>query len=159
MEKFGIIFVLVAFFGCQNPSEDESIKETKEKYEKKEETHKIAQERYESRKKDLDDKRVELEKILEKTNKEEKKLTSASKKAQETIEERLLKSYFRIRNRYRNGLAVVTIKRDACGGCYNRIPPQVKIEIGLYRNILACEHCGRVLIDDELAEKVESQKV
>ncbi len=136
---------------------EKKIAETKEKLEKKDETLKTTEERFEVRKKDLDEKKVELEKIFEKTNKEEKKLRSESTKAEKNIEERLLKSYKRIRERFRNGLAVVTIERDACGGCYNRIPPQVKIEIGLYKNIVACEHCGRVLIDDNLAAKAKGK--
>ena len=137
---------------------EKKIKETSEKLVAKEETLKETSERLDGRNKDLDTKKVELEKILEKTNKEEKKLLNESKKAEADIEERLLASYKRIRARYRNGLAVVTIQRDACGGCFNRIPPQIKIEVGLYKETIACEHCGRVLIDDELAEKLANKK-
>lgn len=137
---------------------EKRIKETSEKLASKEETLTAATAKLDDRKKDLDAKKVELEKILEKTNKEEKKLLNQSKKAQANIDERLLTSYKRIRERYRNGLAVVTIKRDACGGCFNRIPPQIKIEVGLYKETIACEHCGRVLIDDELAEKLAGGK-
>ena len=102
-------------------------------------------------------KKVELEKIIEKTNSQEKKLNKQSQEFQKNIEERLLKSYQRIRARYRNGLAVVTVRRDACGGCFNRIPPQLQIEISLYKNIVACEHCGRVLVDEEMANELEAQ--
>jgi len=137
---------------------EKKIKETSEKLENKEETLTASTTKLDSRKADLDAKKVELEKILEKTNKEEKKLLNESKKAEANIEERLLTSYKRIRERYRNGLAVVTIQRDACGGCFNRIPPQIKIEVGLYKETIACEHCGRVLIDDELAEQLEGKK-
>jgi len=119
--------------------------------EKKEESFKNAKDRVKSKNKDLDIKKEELEKIQAKTEKEEKKLVKASKKAQEEIEDRLIKSYVRIRERYRNGLAVVTVKRAACGGCFNQIPPQVQIEIGQRKQIITCEHCGRVLIDNELA--------
>jgi predicted nucleic acid-binding Zn-ribbon protein len=99
------------------------------------------------RKKDLDNKKVELSKIIEKTEKEEVKLTKESDKARKDIEDRLLKSYDKIRKTYRNGLAVVTVARGACGGCFNRIPPQLQIEIGMMKKIVACEHCGRVLVD------------
>ena len=99
-------------------------------------------------------KKVELEKIIEKTEAEEKKLHKNSDKARQGIEDKLLKAYDRIRSRYRNGLAVVTVKRDACGGCFNRIPPQLQIEIGLYKNVSACEHCGRVLVDDVIADEL-----
>jgi len=119
--------------------------------EKKEESFKNAKDRVKSKNKDLDIKKEELEKIQAKTEKEEKKLVKASKKAQEEIEDRLIKSYVRIRERYRNGLAVATVKRAACGGCFNQIPPQVQIEIGQRKQIITCEHCGRVLIDNELA--------
>lgn len=112
-------------------------------------------EKYEQKKGDLSLKKVELEEIIEKTNNEESKLMSDSESAQKGVEERLLKSYKRIRNGYRNGLSVVTVKREACGGCFNRIPPQRQIEIGMIKNIIACEHCGRVLIDDTIAAKVE----
>lgn len=111
-------------------------------------------EKYELKKGDLAAKKVELEEIIEKTNNEEKKLLSDSETAQKSVEDRLLKSYQRIRNGYRNGLSVVTVQREACGGCFNRIPPQRQIEIGMIKNIIACEHCGRVLIDDTIAEKV-----
>lgn len=105
------------------------------------------------RNKDLDNKKVELSKIIEKTEKEETKLMKESDKARKDIEERLLKSYDKIRKAYRNGLAVVTVARGACGGCFNRIPPQMQIEIGVMKKILACEHCGRVLIDENILTK------
>ena len=102
-------------------------------------------------------KKVELEKIIEKTNAEENKLRKSSESAQKKIEDRLLKSYHRIRERYRNGLAVVTVRRDSCAGCFARIPPQLQIEIGLYKNVVACEHCGRVLVDEVMAEELEGK--
>jgi predicted nucleic acid-binding Zn-ribbon protein len=110
-----------------------------------------AQERFNLKQENLDSKKVELEKIIEKTDTEEKKLRKASEKVRKDIEARLLRSYDRIRARYRNGLAVVDVQRDSCGGCFNRIPPQVQIEIGTYKNIMACEHCGRVLVDEIIA--------
>ena len=92
-----------------------------------------------------------MEKIIEKTEKEEKKLAKESDKQRKGIEERLLRAYDRIRERYKNKLGVVTIERDACGGCFNKIPPQQQLEIGLRKKIIACEHCGRILVDNELA--------
>ena len=102
------------------------------------------------RNKDLENKKVELQKIIEKTEKEEAKLLKESDKARKDIEQRLLTSYDRIRKTFRNGLAVATISRGACGGCFNRIPPQMQIEIGVMKKIIACEHCGRVLIDESI---------
>lgn len=104
---------------------------------------------------DLDHKQVELEKIIAKTEKDEKKLRKESDKAKKEIDERFLKAYDKVRNRYRNGLAVVTIRRNACGGCFNRIPPQLQIEIQNRKEIVACEHCGRVLVDNETAGILE----
>jgi len=107
---------------------------------------------------ELEVKKVELDQIIEKTEKEETKLTKKSDRLKKHIEARLLGAYTRIRERYKNGLAVVTVNREACGGCYNRIPPQMTIEIGQRKKVIACEHCGRVLIDDELAESLQGKK-
>ena len=117
-----------------------------------------AQERFDQKQENLDSKKVELEKIIEKTDAEEKKLRKASEKVRQDVEARLLRSYDRIRARYRNGLAVVDVQRDSCGGCFNRIPPQVQIEIGTYKNIMACEHCGRVLVDEVIAGDKKKKK-
>lgn len=122
-------------------------------------TLKEANERMDLKKKNLNVKKVELQKILEKTTTEEEDLQKKSAEAKANIEERLLKAYIRVRERYRNGLAVVTVERDACGGCFNRIPPQLQIEIGHYKNIIACEHCGRVLVDDDIANEVRPASV
>ncbi len=117
----------------------------------KEETLAAARERLDKKRGDLESKKVELNEIIEKTDKEEKKLRKESEKARENIEPRLLKAYDRVRNNYRNGLAVVTVERDSCGGCFNRIPPQVQLEISMRKKIIACEHCGRILVDGEIA--------
>jgi predicted nucleic acid-binding Zn-ribbon protein len=98
--------------------------------------------------KELAQKKIELDEIIAKTNDEENALRKRSAKARNGIEERLIKSYDKIRGSYRNGLAVVTIQRDSCGGCFNKIPPQVKLEIFTCKNIMACEHCGRILVDE-----------
>ncbi len=109
-------------------------------------------ERLEAKQKELNEKKEELNKIIEKTEKEEQTLTKKSEKSRKSIETRLLNAYDKIRKRYRNGLAVATVKRNACGGCFNQIPPQVQLEIGLRKKIIACEHCGRVLVDDQIHE-------
>ena len=116
----------------------------------KEETLKAAQLRHEQKIKDLEVKKVELEKIKLKTEKEEEKLLRKSERLRKRIEDRLLKAYDKIRSSYRNRLSVVTVQRDSCGGCYNQIPPQVQVEIGNRKKIIACEHCGRILVDDDI---------
>ncbi len=118
----------------------------------KQETLNAAKERLDGKKADLEVKKVELEKIIEKTESDEQKLIKKSEKARKKIEDRLLKAYDRVRTNYRNGLAVVSVARDSCGGCFNKIPPQVQLEIGMRKKILACEHCGRVLVDDNISE-------
>lgn len=105
-----------------------------------------------ARSKDLEVKREELAKIIEKTEKDEERLTKKSEKARKNIEDRLLRAYNKIRSSYRNGLAVAPITRNACGGCFNQIPPQLQLEIGLHKKVVACEHCGRILIDESIRE-------
>ena len=124
---------------------------------KKKETFKATQARLDSKKADLDTKKVELEQIIEKTDKEEKKLRTLSDEARKNVEARLMKAYDKIRNSYRNGLAVVTVARNACGGCFNQIPPQMQLEIGQRKKIIACEHCGRILVDDILIDEVKGK--
>jgi predicted nucleic acid-binding Zn-ribbon protein len=98
----------------------------------------------------LKQKKGELEKIITDTEKEEKHFSKISNEARENIDDRLLYSYDRIRKSYRNGLAVVPVERDACGGCFNAIPPQRQSEIRQHKKIIVCENCGRILVDDEL---------
>ncbi len=99
-------------------------------------------------------KRAELEKITVDTDKEEKVLAEKSAEAKHKVDPRLLTAYERIRGSYRNGLAVVPIMRDSCGGCFNVIPPQRQSEIRQHKKIIVCEHCGRILVDTDLNDKV-----
>ena len=102
----------------------------------------------------LKGKRKELEKIIAETEKEEKVLEEKSDAAKTKVDPRLLAAYERIRGSYSNGLAVVPILRDSCGGCFNVIPPQRQSEIRQHKKIIVCEHCGRVLVDTDLNDKV-----
>lgn len=102
---------------------------------------------------DLDTKKSELDEIIADTQKEEAVLLNRSEKIEILIEPRLLTAYKRIRKNARNGLAVVTIQRDACGGCFNKIPPQRQLDIKSRKKIIVCEYCGRILLDDEISEK------
>ena len=105
------------------------------------------------RKKELKIKNGELDEITKETEKEEKSLIKKSDKAKKVIEERLLSAYSRIRTNVRNGLAVVSVDRDACGGCKNIIPPQRQLDIQMHKKVIVCEHCGRILIDANMFEK------
>jgi predicted nucleic acid-binding Zn-ribbon protein len=105
------------------------------------------------RKHDLESKKSELDDITRDTRKEEEQLTEKSDELQTRIEERLLTAYKRIRSNARNGLAVVSVQRDACGGCFNQIPPQRQLDIRSRKKIIVCEYCGRILVDDEIVNE------
>ena len=105
----------------------------------------------EEKKKDLDVKREELEEIVTETRAEEEKLKEKVKDLESKIENRLLTSFKRIRKNARNGLGIVYVQRDACGGCFNKIPPQRQLDIKMHKKIIVCEYCGRIMIDPELA--------
>jgi predicted nucleic acid-binding Zn-ribbon protein len=105
------------------------------------------------RKLDLENKRSELDEIILDTQKEEEGLYKKLEKVQSIIEERLLTAYKRIRSNARNGLAVVPVQRDACGGCFNQIPPQRQLDIKSRKKIIVCEYCGRILVDDEIIKE------
>ena len=139
---------------------EKRIKESYEKIESKkeetEETKGILGEREE----DLEGKKGELDTITKESEADEKKIEKERKRAEKNVEERLLKSYDRIKNNMRNGLAVVPVNRGACGGCFNVVPPQKQAEIREKKKLIVCEHCGRVLSDvlDEIAVEEEKPK-
>ena len=103
------------------------------------------------REKGLVEKRSELDDIMEETREEEERLKEKALELEKKIEPRLLASFKRIRNGARNGLGIVYVQRDACGGCFNKIPPQRQLDIKMHKKIIPCEYCGRILIDPELA--------
>ena len=103
------------------------------------------------RKADLKQKKDELDEIVSETKQEEERLRETAKHIETTIEPRLLTAFKRIRKSARNGLAVVYVQRDACGGCFNKIPPQRQLDIKLRKKIIVCEYCGRIMVDPELA--------
>lgn len=103
------------------------------------------------REEDLNEKRDELDEIMQETREEEEKLKAKAKDLETKIESRLLTSFKRIRKNARNGLGIVYVQRDACGGCFNKIPPQRQLDIKMHKKIIVCEYCGRIMIDPELA--------
>ncbi len=109
------------------------------------------------RKKDLEAKKSELEEIVSETKQEEEKLREKAKVLETTIEPRLLQAFKRIRKNSRNGLGIVYVQRDACGGCFNKIPPQKQLDIRMRKKIIVCEYCGRIMIDPELAGVIAEQ--
>lgn len=103
----------------------------------------------------LEDKKHELEEIVSETRQDEERLRDKAKALEPRIDERTLTAFKRIRKNARNGLGVVYIQRNACGGCFNRIPPQKQLEIRMHKKIIVCEYCGRIMIDPELAGVTE----
>ncbi len=110
----------------------------------------------EGRRTDLEAKKEELGTITAETEKEESELTAQAEAAKQNIEERLLTAYTRLRGNAKNGLAVVTIQRDSCSGCFNQIPPQRQADIRQRKKIIVCEHCGRILVDEQMALEEEN---
>ena len=134
---------------------EKKINENKLSLENKKQEIEISETDLEERKKDLEVKKSELADIVAETEKEEDDLVGLSKKQHSDIEDRLLTAYQRIRKNARNGLAVVKIERDACGGCFNKIPPQHQLDIMMHKKIIVCEYCGRILVDNEIANAVD----
>lgn len=129
---------------------NKKIKEFTQQLEDKTAVMKESEEALNLRIGDLDNKKKELDEIVDETKREEETLVEKSKGIEKFIEDRLISAYKRIRSNANNGLAVVTINRDACGGCFNQIPPQRQLDIKSRKKIIVCEYCGRILVDDEI---------
>ncbi len=134
---------------------EKHIKEFEVETKKKNESIETAKTNLDNRKDDLQHKKSELDSIVSDTQKEEEGLLKKSAEVSQFIEKRLLAAYRRIRKNARNGLAVVSIERNACGGCYNKIPPQRKVDIRSRKKIIVCEYCGRILVDNDLIETIK----
>ena len=137
---------------------EKRIKEAKAQIDGKKSVVEESRLKHDERKKDLELKKKELDDIIAETEKEEKDLQKKSDSASKHIEERLLSAYHRIRTNARNGLAVVAVERGSCGGCFNSIPPQRQLDISSHKKIIVCEHCGRILVDDYVVERVMGEK-
>ncbi len=131
---------------------DKKSKEAKLKVANKKEILDEAKERFEFRKGDLKTKQAELDEIVSETQKDEDALVKKSEEAKSKIDDRLVFAYNRLRENAKNGLAVVPVDRDSCGGCFNKIPPQRQLDIQSKKKVLVCEHCGRILVPTEEAE-------
>jgi predicted nucleic acid-binding Zn-ribbon protein len=137
----------IEFQGLEMQLAEKRIKEAKAQIAAKQEVIDAAQATLDERRGDLKLKKEELEDIVSETRKEEEELLGRSSLAEAKIEDRLLNAYKRIRQNVRNGLGVVGVQRDACGGCFNKIPPQRQLDIRTHKKIIVCEHCGRILVD------------
>ena len=127
------------------------IKEANTKVAERQEDLKKVDDTINERQADLDHKRGELDEIMKETRDAEAELKEKANALEANIEPRLLQSFKRIRKSARNGLGIVYVQRDACGGCFNKIPPQRQLDIKMHKKIIVCEYCGRILIDPELA--------
>jgi predicted nucleic acid-binding Zn-ribbon protein len=134
--------------------QDKRIKEANWNLEQKRKDLEQVRVTFEERSEDLVAKKTELNEIIAETEIEEKELLTISGEHKKKIEQRLITSYDKVRENARNGLAVVVVERDACGGCFNKIPPQRQAEIKQRKKILVCEHCGRILVDDGIRHAV-----
>ncbi len=134
---------------------EKRIRENQQAIEVKKSEIEQFQKELKERKNDLDVKKNELDDIVAETEKEENDLIKKSHQNRKVVEERLITAYTRIRKNARNGLAVVQIERDACGGCFNKIPPQHQLDIRMHKKIIVCEYCGRILVDDGIVSMVK----
>lgn len=137
---------------------NKKIKEAQYKVEEKQKDLVSNRSLLEDRQNALEEKRNELEEIMQETREEEGLLKDKAAELETKIEPGLLRSFKRIRRGARNGLGIVYVQRDACGGCFNKIPPQRQLDVKMHKKIIVCEYCGRILIDPELAGvKVDSE--
>ena len=127
------------------------IREAQTQEKSREEYMSKSKDELEGRMQDLDVKKNELDEIVAETKADEEKLREKAKNLETTIEPRLLQSFKRIRKNCRNGLGIVYVQRDACGGCFAKIPPQRQLDVRMRKKVIVCEYCGRILIDPELA--------
>ena len=130
---------------------NKKIREANVRIEERKEDLEKAHELIADRKEALQEKKEELDEIMDETRAEEEKLKERAADLEVKIEPRLLASFKRIRKNARNGLGIVYVQRDACGGCFNKIPPQRQLDIKMHKKIIVCEYCGRIMIDPELA--------
>ncbi|TAE77388.1 MAG: hypothetical protein EAY81_12360 [Bacteroidetes bacterium] len=140
--------------GLEVQAAEKRIKNLQFDIEQKKESKEALSAELEGRKIDLKNKKAELDTIVDETEKEERDLLALREKATASIEERLLNGYNGIRGNVKNGIGIAIIERDSCGGCFSKIPPQRQADIRQRKKILVCEHCGRVLVDAQLAEEV-----
>jgi predicted nucleic acid-binding Zn-ribbon protein len=149
--EFDILTKEIEFQGLEIMLLEKKINEAQRTIDSKQRDMNQCAETLRSRRDDLDVKKSELDEIISETKAEEEKIREKAKNLELTIEPRLLTSFKRIRKNSRNGLGIVYVQRDACGGCFNKIPPQRQLDIRMRKKIIVCEYCGRILIDPELA--------
>jgi uncharacterized protein len=136
---------------------EKKIREFTGEFEAKKEVIETSKSKINERKSDLQEKEKELDAIVAETQRDEDVMLKKAKKVEDTIEERLIIAYKKIRKNARNSVAVAPIMRDACGGCFNKIPPQRHLDVRSRRKIIVCEYCGRILVDSDMVEEIDVQ--
>ncbi|MBP7497924.1 MAG: hypothetical protein KA792_09705 [Bacteroidales bacterium] len=136
--------------------EEKKINEFKLMIDSKNEAIQSAEKELADKKEEVNNKKKELNEITSENIDKMNKLSDMSIDYQKLLDERLLSAYIKIRKNAKNGLSIVKIQRDSCGGCFNKIPPQRQLEIKMHKKIIVCEYCGRILIDDSISEKLNS---
>jgi len=154
--EFDFLSKELEFQGLEIEFSEKKIREAQIVSKAKSEEMLAAEEHISERRKDLDLKKEELEEIISETRSEEDTLREKAKSIESQIEPRLLAAFKRIRKSARNGLSVVSVQRDACGGCFNKIPPQRQMDIRIGKKIIVCEYCGRIMIDPDLTNVEEA---
>lgn len=148
----------IEYQGLDVELSEKKIREAQAASKEKSEEMDEATELLSERRKDLEQKKGELDEIISETRSEEENLREKAKEIESHIEPRLLTAFKRIRKSARNGLAVVTVNREACGGCFNKIPPQRQMDIKMGKKIIVCEYCGRIMIDSDLTQEGGEQE-
>ena len=143
----------IEYQGLEAELADKRVKEFGLVLKERKEQLEVAQHALADRQIDLENKNKELETIVRETAKEEEEIKKHSQQIQSQIDDRMLVAYKKVRSNARNGLAVVTVRRDACGGCFNKIPPQRQLDIRMSKRIIVCEYCGRILVDGAIDGK------
>ncbi len=143
--------------GLEIQLSEKKQRDAKKRIEEREISLDTTRKKLDIRQKECANKRVELERIIRETEAEEAEIAERSVIAQEKIEERLLKAYQKTRANYRNGLAVVKVSRNSCGGCFSKVPAQLQVEIATRKKITVCENCGRILVDENIDNDHEEE--
>jgi hypothetical protein len=152
--EFDFLEKEMEFEGLEIELNNKRIREANTAQERKAQEIEKAQEELSDHEHILEDKRKELDEIVNETRQEVENLQAKAKTIEPLIDEYTLKAFKRIRKNVRNGLGIVTVQRNACGGCFNRIPPQRQLDIKMHKKIIVCEYCGRIMIDEDLANGV-----
>lgn len=153
--EFDFLEKEIEFEGLEIELAQKKIRESAAAQERKQEDIAKAKEELADNQHILDEKKAELEEIVKETQQEVENLMEKAKKTETLIDDYTLKAFKRIRKNARNGLGIVTVQRNACGGCFNRIPPQRQLDIKMHKKVIVCEYCGRILIDADLAPEAE----